>query len=308
MNDLFSERYNYVKKTIQYETLDRRTRNHLWDVVKRHFLTVAEKWYNQEEADTAAEAEAGYKQAFLFYADIYIDYFGASEESIPSVPTDVKSALKGIILELEWYRCFDVIEALIRLSPTLFRMEKSRLPRLTKFTEAINSVFIEERCSYTLMGGLIIPNTNDVEVTAIATALSDTTTIEMVNAHLVQAIRHYASRDNPDLRNALKESISALESLLTIIASLPTGTMKDALKLIKDKKILDLHPALYESMNKLYAWAGDESGIRHKLKQNAELTDIDDAKFIIVTCCNAVTFLIAKVKKAGIDLQLQSGS
>ena len=58
-----------------------------------------------------------------------------------------------------------------------------------------------------------------------------------VAAHLQQALELYANRENPDYRNSIKESISAVESMARIVSGKPKATLHDAFKAIEKKRI-----------------------------------------------------------------------
>lgn len=300
MNDLFSERYGYVTKKLQYEYLNEFSKAHLWDEINWHFLVKAKRMYEESEDECEIDNDCS-EQAFEFYYSLNRDFWGQSVDELKIDPSQVKAGLKNIVMNTMWHNTFDVIEAIVRICPVLVPDNKKRKTLLKNFHSATNKVFEEQRCAYRLLDGMIVPNVNNIEIVTITNALVDTALIKTVNAHLEQAVKHYSDRRNPDYRNAIKESISALESLINLIAGSKGSTMSDALKLIKRKDILGLHQALHNSLMSLYGWASDESGIRHYLKEESTIEN-DDAKLIIVTCCSFVSYLIAKAMKAGIKL------
>ena len=82
-----------------------------------------------------------------------------------------------------------------------------------------------------------------------------------VDAHLQQALDLYAKRKNPDYRNSIKESISAVESMAKIVSKKPRATLSDALKAIEKNGLL--HKSLKDGFLKLYGYTSDADGIRH---------------------------------------------
>lgn len=60
------------------------------------------------------------------------------------------------------------------------------------------------------------------------------------------------------------------------------------------------HPALSESLGKLYAYTNDGDGIRHSLKDE-KTVDSEDALFMLVTCSAFINYMSAKARKAGIS-------
>lgn len=54
--------------------------------------------------------------------------------------------------------------------------------------------------------------------------------------HLEQALQLLSDKKNPDYRNSIKESISAVEAICQKITGKPNATLGDALNIIRDKK------------------------------------------------------------------------
>ncbi|KAB0477571.1 hypothetical protein, partial [Pseudomonas vancouverensis] len=114
-----------------------------------------------------------------------------------------------------------------------------------------------------------------------------------VQLHLNQALKLMSDRQNPDYRNSIKESISAVESICKIITQDDKATLGKALKIIEEK--YSLHAALKSSLSQLYGYASDGDGIRHAMLEESILSYID-AKFMLVSCTNFINYLIEKTK------------
>lgn len=82
-----------------------------------------------------------------------------------------------------------------------------------------------------------------------------------------------SDRDNPDPRNGIKESISAVESAC--------------------KKLTGLDEDLREALQKLYSWTSDDSGMRHGLSSAPTVT-FADAQSMLVTCSAFVNYLLTR--------------
>ena len=94
-----------------------------------------------------------------------------------------------------------------------------------------------------------------------------------------------SDRANPNFRNSIKESISAVESLAKHVAGESAATLGAVLKsLERDQK---LHPALKSAFSSLYGYTNDAQGIRHALMDDPNLNKAD-ARFMLV-CCSAFT-------------------
>ena len=102
-----------------------------------------------------------------------------------------------------------------------------------------------------------------------------------------------SDRKNPDYRNSIKESISAVESICKTVTKDDKATLGKALKIIEDQ--FGLHSALKGSLSQLYGYTSDSDGIRHAMLEESNLTYID-AKFMLVACTNFINYLIEKTK------------
>lgn len=109
-----------------------------------------------------------------------------------------------------------------------------------------------------------------------------------------------ANRQAPDYRNSIKESISAVEALCSIIAGQTKASLGVALKTVENK--VAIHGALKAALGQLYGYTSDADGIRHALLDESDL-DLADAQFMLVSCSGFITYLLAKAVKAGLPLQ-----
>jgi hypothetical protein len=105
-----------------------------------------------------------------------------------------------------------------------------------------------------------------------------------------------SDRTTPDYRNSIKESISAVESLVARTLKAEKGTLGQLIKRLEDE--IGLHPALKTAFNSLYGYTSDESGIRHALTEGDKV-DFHDAKFMLVVCAAFVNFVKGKVPADG---------
>lgn len=102
-----------------------------------------------------------------------------------------------------------------------------------------------------------------------------------------------SDRQNPDYRNSIKESISAVEALAMQLLGDNSITLGKAIPRLRTK--YELHPTLMESLNKLYGYSSDENGVRHGSPEESSISYID-AKFMLVAFTNFINYLIEKTK------------
>ncbi len=114
-----------------------------------------------------------------------------------------------------------------------------------------------------------------------------------VSAHIDRALALYADRENPDFRNSIKESISAVEGIARVVSGNDKATLGDALKAIE--KNGQLHTALKEGFLKLYGYTSNEQGIRHAMLDEPNLTQAD-ARYFLVSCSAFVNYLKVQIR------------
>lgn len=107
-------------------------------------------------------------------------------------------------------------------------------------------------------------------------------------------MRLLSNRENPDYKNSIKESISAVESICIIIAG-KGATLGDALKTLGNKH--NLNNQLKAAFEKLYSYTNSEGGIRHAEGMFESEVTFEEAKFMLVSCCAFVNYLIAEYGK-----------
>jgi hypothetical protein len=161
----------------------------------------------------------------------------------------------------------------------------------TELVESLNSILERELAGYRLIGHTVVDITDELEIEMLHEVLSDTR-FEGVNAHLERALDLLSDKKNPDYRNSIKESISAVESLARVITRNEKATLDDALKQLEKSK--KLHPALKKGFSSLYGYTSDEQGVRHAMLAEPNLSAAD-AKFFLLSCTSFVNYLKSKM-------------
>lgn len=90
-----------------------------------------------------------------------------------------------------------------------------------KFTEFCNHMFKKEVSGYRFVDLQIVQITDENEMKEIEKAIKESakTKLSGVHTHLKSALGKLSDRKNPDYRNSIKESISAVESMSKIISA-----------------------------------------------------------------------------------------
>jgi uncharacterized protein with PIN domain len=157
-----------------------------------------------------------------------------------------------------------------------------------------------ELSAYRFVGQLITPITDEQEVQEIEEAIDNARGNKLVGVktHLEAALAMLSDRKQPDYRNSIKESISAVESIAQVISGDPKAELGKALKMIEDS--VGIHPALKKGFLAIYGYTSDEGGIRHAML-DAPNIEFEDAKYMLVSCSTFINYLIVKADKAGVE-------
>lgn len=161
----------------------------------------------------------------------------------------------------------------------------------------INELFQREYVGYRFIDGEITPISDDIEVAEIEKSLD--IKFQGCKSHIKKALGFLSDRENPDYKNSIKESISAVESICQIIAQNSKATLGEALKKLEEHGV-KIHEAMKKSFSSLYGYTSDEGGIRHCEGMFESNVTFEEAKFMLVSCSAFVNYLIAeygKIKK-----------
>jgi hypothetical protein len=149
---------------------------------------------------------------------------------------------------------------------------------------------MERECSaYRFIDGRIAKITDEEEVSEIELALEKAR--GPVRTHLRRALELLSDRQKPDYRNSVKESISAIESLVGTALG-KKGTLGSLIKKLEDE--IGVHPALGKALSSLYGYTSDEDGIRHAILESGTV-EFEDAKFFLVVCSAFANFVNSKL-------------
>mgnify|MGYP004703195091 FL=1 len=162
----------------------------------------------------------------------------------------------------------------------------------------INELFEREYVGYRFIESEITPISDDIEVDEIEKSLD--IEFQGCKSHIKKALSFLSDRENPDYKNSIKESISAVESICQIITQNSKATLGEALKKLEDHGV-KIHEAMRKSFSSLYGYTSDEGGIRHCEGMFRSDVSFEEAKYMLVSCCAFVNYLIAEYGKINKD-------
>jgi hypothetical protein len=270
----FSDRYGYtqIERAFQRERIDDTLRTALWNVLS---ISMWDRWtpYNYGYTEDSQRIHAITERAWFHY-------FKGDMDNLPvfrgatSYQKGAYDVFKEHFFKAKWFETYNFLEFLLQDSGTF--LDETAI-------QWLNQVLETENAAYRIVGNEVVEITDTNEIKAIEEALEHPDA--PVRTHIQSALAMLSDRENPDYRNSIKESISAVEATCRIVTGLNGATLGDALK-----KIRDLHPALQKSFLALYGFTSDASGIRHSLLEEPNLT-YADAKFMLAACSAFVSYL-----------------
>jgi hypothetical protein len=275
----FSERKGFKKArdTLQVDSIDSELRNRLWNVLDFHYWKGMIPYSNAIIGDDK-----------VFFNKLWHYYFKKPVDNLKFVWYNDLTKVREYFFNCEWYEVYDVLEFVASTYPDV--------ERNNRFMKTCNDVLEAELSAYRFIGGKIIEITSKEEMSEIEEAL--TSPYKTVNTHIENALRLISDRKNPDYRNSIKESISAVEATCNLLAGKKI-TLGQCLKEIKEK--VGLHGALEKAFSSLYGYTSEAEGIRHALLDEPTLS-FEDAKFMLVSCSAFVNYLKSKASKAGLKM------
>jgi hypothetical protein len=290
--DRFSERIGVSKKskTIQIEGMSDELRNSIWNF----FFNLYDRPDNRGE------------DYWVRVANHIAEFFRkVPKDNLPFRSYDCRDWVKAYFNKLDWAEVYDLTEFLVQnhsiMTKTYFRnigtyhhhpVDESEL------ISGLNELLERELSGYRLVSGFLTPISDKVEVDEIETAIDKARGRGLLGTHehIRTALQQLGKKPTPDYRNAIKEAINAVESIVKQISGKESPGLEGALKELS--KNIEIHGALRSGFIKLYGYSSDEDGIRHPIL-NQPNAGFDEAKFMIVACSAFVNFLISKAEAAG---------
>ncbi len=281
----FSDRYGYtsVRDVMQLESIDEQLRNGLWSAF---YGTIAVREMNDTHIDYSSEYSylliTLWKRFYKLPIHVLsrFDGYGGYGDSLTFV--------RDSFFKLSWFDIYNFLEFIAQ------NISKDSSLK-SQFIESCNGVLRQEMAGYRFVEDEITQITSDEEIAEIEQAINEANT-NAVSSHLRRALELVSDKTEPDYRNSIKGSISAVEALCATLTGDSSATLGQALKRLNVNGKIQTHPALNGAFQKLYGFTSDAGGIRHALLEEDSL-DFEDAKFMLVSCSAFVNYLQAKALK-----------
>ena len=132
---------------------------------------------------------------------LWFDYFKKPLDLLDRRWTNVLEQLRTYFFQSEWYEVYDFVEFVAN--------NYKRYNFRDAFIKSCNAVLEKKVSVYRFIDGLILRITEQEQLEEIELALAKAR--GPVQMHLRRALEFLSNRDEPDYRNSIKESISAVE-------------------------------------------------------------------------------------------------
>ncbi|MEG9429947.1 MAG: hypothetical protein VZQ61_03370 [Christensenellaceae bacterium] len=286
----FSDRNKCQKfnTTIQLNNLDNRTRTAISNMVRF--------WVKSLSTNSNGARDIFYRSVI---GEVYCEYL--SDEIIYNInfnEADVFDTYIGDPIFNNKY--YDVLTLLEYITNWFCGYEIERRRNyfdygepLYGYREKANDLFEKEYVGYRFINGIIAPISDEIEVKEIEDAF--TIQYNGARSHLEKALGFLSDREKPDYKNSIKESISAVESICKIIVGKDKAQLGEALKILESKN--GLKGQLKSGFEKLYNYTNDKGGIRHAEGLFESNVSFEEAKFMLVSCCAFINYLISEYGK-----------
>lgn len=219
-----------VSEVVQLDSMSEELRNSLWNALDVTIWSTKGFMFHAHTMGSSLGDIEGFSQ------DLWFHYFKKPIDSRPGHDSPgrgipILKEVRNYFFACRWNEVYDFLEFVVQF----FSRSKPHL------SDALNTILKRELAGYTIIGGIATDITGEQERAMLEEALADTR-FAPVTAHLERALQLLADRQNPDYRNSIKESISAVEAMARVVTETPKATLGEALKVLERSK--RLHPAL----------------------------------------------------------------
>ncbi|MDN2705205.1 hypothetical protein O0881_24750 [Janthinobacterium sp. SUN100] len=262
----FSERNGYadVPAEMRLETMSDPLRNMLWNAI---------------------DTSVSWEKYDLISQKMWHKFYKLPLDSRPSRPvwngasdyTPCWHEIRTRYFKANWAQVYDHVEFFLQVGPVK--------------ADFINSILADEGAAYRVIDGQICAITSAGEIAAIESAIKPREKFQATAEHFQTALSHLSNRENPDLRNVIKESITALEATAKVVARKDNVTLGDALAILEKQGRVDA--TLKKGFGAIYGWTNGPSGIRHAMSDSPQQIDREDAKFYLILCSAFSNYLEA---------------
>jgi hypothetical protein len=143
---------------------------------------------------------------------LWDNYFKRPIDTIPEETQRCYEEIRKYFFGCEWFEVYDFLEFIVENPPVIGMVYSPNMQSLVDvFKSECNKILEEELSAYRFVGNRITKITIKEEINEIEDALMYPP--KNVRQHIENALKLLTDRKNPDYRNSIKESISAVEAI-----------------------------------------------------------------------------------------------
>jgi hypothetical protein len=279
----FSQRQNITpsSKEIQIEWIDDELKNGIWNLIKMIFIDKI-RYGNGKDFENFATL-------------LWHKFYKLPIDEIPNYQYEIESKIRYVFFNSEWFEIYDFVEFLISV--------QSRPENKNSLINSLNTLLEKEFSGYRIITEKVAPISNSLEFNEVSEVLENTknlTAYKGANIHLTKSLELISDKKNPNYRNSIKESISAVESTCRIVTG--ENTLGKALNKLESKG-LKINKQLKSGFDKIYAYTNDkDNGIRHAFIEQANEPDFSDAKYMLISCSSFINYILDKARIFNIEI------
>lgn len=272
--DLFSKRYSLrpTPEGLMYGDVPERARVGLYHLVERFFGGQYQKTY------------------LALYKEICVA-LRIPRNRMVAYDHQASTAIERLLMECDWYQFYDIYEVIRASLPhETWRHDRKEL------TEQLNALFREEQLGFEMVEGKVEKIGSgfiDAKVKEARYLLKEPE-FKGSDTQFEKAIKALNIRPNPDVENCVKDTVGAIESVGRILAHDDKALLDDIIKEMAKKGIIP--KPLDQSIQKLYAYRGDQPGVAHGLVGASKVT-ADEAEFVLAMSAAIIIYLVKKRSK-----------
>lgn len=269
----FGERTGLKPKTLlRVGEAPSRLRMGIWNAVERWLF---------------AENSTYYERARPLYRHLHwpADTVSVPHISGPRVRKDLMEAMDPV-------EVFEFAEYCVGLSTIGLVGDAAKESAAAYCMAALDQVMEANAAPVRFVNYQLCPLTNETEIAEVERAAKGEDQFGPAHYHIAQAITHFSQTPTPAYEDCIKQSISAVESVLRIATGEETAKMASLLNSF-EKTYGEMHPSLRVAIDKLYGYASDEEGVRHGATKASTVGE-PEARCMLVTCSALTNYLIQK--------------
>lgn len=198
----FSDRFGFTAplRDLSDEEVPDALASGLWDVIYNEFCQPA------AQLDFIGRVD-GYMPLFESYSRFFWTHvLKSSIDTRPENPLEARKLIRRYFFDAPFNKKYDLLELSAGIAPDL-----------QKFTNSANFFFERERAAFRFSGEEIIRISAPEELEEITSIIAEHPS-SAVRTHIRTAAKLYSDRVEPDYRNSIKESISAVEAAVCYVS------------------------------------------------------------------------------------------